>query len=68
MTIAFFVVDGTISTASLILSRPRSTIKSFLQRYRKRGNTNNLPHSEVLTKQLAMDSAEGEQASSSLKR
>jgi len=52
MIIAFFVVYGTISTVSLILGRPWSTTKSFLQRYHKRGNTNNLPRSgrpEVLT-------------------
>jgi len=36
MIIAFLVVYGTISTVSLILGRPWSTMKSFLQRYHKR--------------------------------
>ena len=53
MIIAFFIIYGTISTVSLLVSRPWSTVKSFLQQYYKRGTEDNLLQSgqpEVLSK------------------
>src|SRR5258705_7255913 len=53
MIIAFFVIYGVISTVSFLVGRPWSTVKSFLDRYYKRGITDNLPRSgrpEVLSK------------------
>jgi len=42
MIIAFFVIYGTISTVSLLVGCPWSTVKSFLQQYYKSGTTDNL--------------------------
>jgi len=39
MIIAFFVIFGVISTVSVLAGRPWSTVKSFLNRYYKRGRT-----------------------------
>jgi transposase len=53
MIIAFFAIYGVISTVSLIIGRPWSTVKNFLHRYCKRGTMDNLPRSgrpEVLTR------------------
>ena len=52
MIIAFFVIYGVISAVSLLVG-PWSTVKSSVQRYYKRGTTDNLPRSgrpEVLSK------------------
>jgi len=54
MIIAFFIIYGTISTVSLLVGRPWSTVKSFLHQYYKRDTTDNLLRSgrpEVLSKQ-----------------
>jgi hypothetical protein len=42
MIIAFFVIYATVS---LLVGRPWSTVKSFVQRYYKRDTTDNLPRS-----------------------
>jgi len=53
MIIAFFVIYSTILAVCLLVGCPWSTVKSFLQRYYKRGTTDNLSQSgrpEVLSK------------------
>ena len=53
MIIAYFVIYGTISTVSLLVGCPWSTVKSFLQQYYKRSTTDNLSRSsrpEVFSK------------------
>ena len=53
MTIAFFVIIGVISTMSILVSRPCSTVKNFLHRYYKHGTVKNLLRTgrhEALTK------------------
>ena len=48
MIIAFFVIYGAISTVSSLVGPPWSTVKSFLERYYKRGTMDNLSRLEKL--------------------